>query len=49
MEFLKKNGERLVLTLPLFWLSIDWLIDGHIIAFILTAIFVFVVIGWSDE
>jgi len=48
-EFLKKHGDKLVLTIPLLWLSIDWLIDGRIIAFILTFIFIFVVIGWLEE
>jgi len=49
MELFKKYGDKLFLIIPLFWLSIVWLIDGHIIAFILTAIFVIVVIGWPDE
>ena len=48
-EFLKRNGDKLVLIIPLLWLSIDWLIDGQIIAFILTFIFIFVVIGWLEE
>ncbi len=48
-EFLKIHGDKLVLIIPLCWLSIKWLIDGHIIAFFLTVIFAIVFISWADE
>ena len=49
VEFLKNYGSRLILLLPLFWLSFDWLIRGRIIAFILTSIFIIVIFAlWED-
>jgi len=51
MEFLKNHGSRLILLAPLLWLSFDWLISGKIIAFILTSIFIIIVIFglWQED
>jgi len=49
-EFFNQYGYRLIFITPLAWLSINWLIDGHIIAFLLTIIFIVVLIGlWEDK
>ena len=50
MDFLKNYGSRLILFTPFVILSIDWLIDGKFIAFILTTIFIFVIVAlWEEE
>ena len=50
MDFLKNYGSRLILFTPFVILSIDWLIDGKFIAFILTTIFIVVIVAlWEEE
>tara|TARA_B100000579_G_scaffold83160_1_gene64869 strand:- start:926 stop:1105 length:180 start_codon:yes stop_codon:yes gene_type:complete len=49
MDFLKNYGSRLILFTPFVILSIDWLIDGKIIAFILTTIFIVVIVALWEE
>ena len=49
MDFLKNYGSRLILFTPLVMLSIDWLIDGKVIAFILTTIFIVVIVALWEE
>tara|TARA_B100001113_G_scaffold89918_1_gene71946 strand:- start:272 stop:451 length:180 start_codon:yes stop_codon:yes gene_type:complete len=49
MDFLKNYGSRLILFTPFVILSIDWLIDGNIIAFILTTIFIVVIVALWEE
>ena len=49
MNFLKNYGSRLILFTPLVMLSIDWLIDGKVIAFILTTIFIVVIVALWEE
>ena len=49
MDFLKNYGSRLILFTPFVILSIDWLIDGKFIAFILTTIFIVVIVALWEE
>ena len=49
MDFLKNYGSRLILFTPFVILSIDWLINGKIIAFILTTIFIVVIVALWEE
>ena len=49
MDFLKNYGSRLILFTPFVILSIDWLIHGKIIAFILTTIFIVVIVALWEE
>jgi hypothetical protein len=49
MKFQEKINFGYILILPLLILSIQWLLDGKYIAFILTLIFGFVLFGIIDE
>tara|TARA_B110000438_G_scaffold264359_1_gene276971 strand:+ start:2079 stop:2258 length:180 start_codon:yes stop_codon:yes gene_type:complete len=49
IAFLKKYSNQLALLVPVFLLSINWLLDGRIIVFIVTVIFIVVAIGFWDE
>ena len=49
MKFPEKINFGYILILPLLILSIQWLLDGKYIAFILTLIFGFVIFGIIDE
>lgn len=49
MKFPEKINFGYILILPLLILSIQWLLDGKYIAFILTLIFGFVLFGIIDE
>jgi len=49
IDFLKKYSNQLALLVPVFLLSIHWLLNGRIIVFIVTVIFIVVAIGFWDE